>query len=192
MFDSRSVSVRRRLEKCAGETPPPPAPTAAPSDAERVFQCQGDESLAAQLIISITHGRVAQTSPRPLLPPLHAHTRWASNASANQFGSGLLSGLGGTCWEVGTVEERWRKWQQWRRVQGVKSGFLLFVGHLQAKLTRGIALIPIQLLEVDWARTSLRTWRHKRSTIPYFFFLVCFPMCGRWSIKFTPSSFGVE
>lgn len=109
MFDSRSVSVQRSsavLRNVSGN-----APTAcahrAPNDAERVFQCQGDESLAAELIISITHGRVAQTShPAPLPLPLHAHTRWASTTSANQFGSGLLSGLGGTCWEVGTVEER--------------------------------------------------------------------------------------
>lgn len=105
MFDSRSVSVQRSsavLRNVSGN-----APTACahrtPNDAERVFQCQGDESLAAELIISITHGRVAQTPPPP---PLHAHTRWASTTSANQFGSGLLSGLGGTCWEVGAVEER--------------------------------------------------------------------------------------
>lgn len=69
MFDSRSVSVQRSsavLRNVSGN-----APTACthrtPNDAERVFQCQGDESLAAELIISITHGRVAQTPPVP--PP---------------------------------------------------------------------------------------------------------------------------
>lgn len=30
-----------------------------PSDAERSIQCQGDESLATELIISITHGHMA-------------------------------------------------------------------------------------------------------------------------------------
>lgn len=116
MFDSRSVSVQRSsavLRNVSGN-----APTAcahrAPNDAERVFQCQGDESLAAELIISITHGRVAQTSPPP-----HAHTRWASTTSANQFGSGLLSGLGGNMLGGGSSgRERWLKWEQWRRRQG--------------------------------------------------------------------------
>lgn len=113
MFDSRSVSVQRSsavLRNVSGN-----APTACahrtPNDAERVFQCQGDESLAAELIISITHGRVAQTpppTPRPHPLGFHHKCQPVWQWPPEWVGGNMLGG--GT-----SGRERWLKW---RRIQG--------------------------------------------------------------------------
>lgn len=66
MFESCQMGVHYFLfffymsEKCAGKYPWHwHIPWSTPSDVERIIQCQGDESLAMLLIISITHGHMA-------------------------------------------------------------------------------------------------------------------------------------
>lgn len=104
---------RRCLEKCVGKRPH--LLRRAPDDAERVFQCQGDESLAAELIISITHGHVALKPPQFLPPSPRPHPLGYRRKCQPVWQwppewVGWVGGGRGVCLEVGAVKER----QTWK------------------------------------------------------------------------------
>lgn len=64
----------------------------APSDVERSIQCQGDESLAVELIISITHGHMAVSCPLPPQNDCQVHDpvrRWADMSASPKPGARL-------------------------------------------------------------------------------------------------------
>lgn len=104
---------------------------------------------------------------------LHTPTRWAITTSANQFGSGLLSGLGWGAMlgdgnsgremsEIGTVVT-----QAWKVKILVVWCHLQAVGAFWGKW--GIVLIPVQLLEAGWAWISMYLRQQRHLTFSFFF-----------------------
>lgn len=169
MFDSRSMSVQCSavvLRNVPGNAPTSCA--ALPVTQGWGFQCQGDESLAAELIISITHWSPQLFPPSTCPHPLGYHHK---------------------CQPVWQWPPEWvggeyvRRWEQWKRddwsgnsgdtnVQSKDFWCLVPLAGCGCSFwgNWGVVFIPIQLLEVSWAWISMYSRQQKHLMFWFFFF----------------------